>query len=72
MDKCYTKSLKLHWQCIDQVVNYDKYRVQCADKKEALVSALSEKWSKGAINKEVKVEVVKTETKVVVDGEADK
>lgn len=47
MDMCYTKSLKLHWDCNDEVIGYEAYRNTCVDKKAAMVGNLQEKWVMG-------------------------
>ena len=49
VDKCYTKSLKLHWQCNDEVNNYDKFRADCSQKIQTMEQALSSTWKEGAV-----------------------
>lgn len=47
MDECYSKSLKLHWDCNDEVINYETYRNTCLDKKVAMMVTLKERWIEG-------------------------
>lgn len=47
MDECYSGSLKLHWECNDEVIGYEEYRNTCLDKKLAMMVNLKEKWIEG-------------------------
>ena len=47
MDTCYTKSLKLHWKCNDQVNNYEKVRVECDEKSSGILNQLETTWVVG-------------------------